>query len=74
MDKLEIKIILSYKVPENGLTINGILRGLQEDQNKLMRNMVKAILSALEKETIDGHISSHMSLSPLFYMLTHGDN
>ena len=38
MDKLEIKIVLSYKIPEKDLTINGILRGLQEDQNKLMRN------------------------------------
>jgi hypothetical protein len=43
MDELEIKIVLSYKVPENGLTLNGILRGLQEDQNTLMRNMVQAI-------------------------------
>ena len=60
MDELEIKIILSYKVPENGLTINGILRGLQEDQNTLMRNMIKTILAALvEKKTIEEHISSH---------------
>ncbi len=59
MDELKIKIALSYKVPENGLTINGILRGLQEDQNTLMRNMVKAILAAMEKKTIEEHISSH---------------
>jgi len=45
MDKLEIKIVLSYKIPEKGLTLNGILRGLQEDQNKLMcsfDNLIKA--------------------------------
>jgi len=59
MDKLEIKIVLSYKIPEKGLTLNGILRGLQEDQNKLMRNMVKAILAAMEKKTIKEHISRH---------------
>jgi len=59
MDKLEIKIVLSYKIPEKGLTLNGILRGLQEDQNKLMRNMVKAIPAAMEKKTIKEHISRH---------------
>ena len=30
MDELEIKIVLNYKVPENGLTLNGILRGLEQ--------------------------------------------
>jgi len=59
MDKLEIKIALSYKIPEKDLTINGILRGLQEDQNKLMGNMVKAILAAMEKKTIKENISRH---------------
>jgi len=59
MDELEIKIALSYKVPENDLTLNGILRGLQEDQNTLMRHMVKTILAALEDKTIEEHISSH---------------
>jgi len=59
MDELEIKIALSYKVPENGLTLNGILRGLQEDQNILMQSIVKALLSALEKKTIEEHISSY---------------
>jgi len=59
MDELEIKIVFAYKVPEKGLTLNGILRGLQEDQNKLMRNMVNAILAAMEKKTIKEYISSH---------------
>lgn len=59
MDELEIKIALFYKVPENGLTLNGILRGLEKDQNTLMRNMVKAILSALEKKTIEEYKSSY---------------
>jgi len=59
MDELEIKIVLSYKVPETGLTLNGILRGLQEDQNTLMRNIVDAILGAFEKKVIEEYISSH---------------
>jgi len=59
MDELEIKIALSYKVPESDLTINGILRGLQEDQNTLMKSIVRAILSALEEKAIQEYISSH---------------
>ena len=52
MDELEIKIALSYKVPESDLTFNGILRGVQEDQNTLMKSIVRAILSALEEKAI----------------------
>lgn len=58
MDELEIKIVLSYKVPENGLTLNGILRGLQEDQNTLMCTIAKAILAAQEEKAIEEYISS----------------
>lgn len=59
MDELEIKIALSYKVPESDLTFNGILRGLQEDQNTLMKNIVRTILSALEERAIQEYISRH---------------
>ena len=59
MDELEIKIALSYKVPENGLTLNGILRGLKEDQNTLMQSIVKTILSALEEKTVEEYKSAH---------------
>ncbi len=59
MDELEIKIAISYKVPENDLTFNGILRGLQEDQNTLMKTIVKTILSALEEKIIQEYISNH---------------
>jgi len=53
MDELEIKIVLAYKVPEKGLTLNGILRGLEEDKNILMQSMVKAILHVLEEKTVE---------------------
>ena len=53
MDELEIKIILSYKIPETGLTLNGILRGLEQDKNILMRSIVKAVLHALEEKAIE---------------------
>ncbi len=52
MDELEIKIDLSYKIAEKGMTLNGILQGLTEDQNMLMRGIVKAILSALEEKAV----------------------
>lgn len=78
MDELEIKIVLSYKVPENALTLNRILRGLQEDENTLMRKIAKAILATSEKKVVEEYISScpykyyrygrqtgHGSLSPL---------
>jgi len=59
MDELEIKIALSYKVPENNLTLNGILQGLKENQNILMRSIVKTILSALEEKTVEEYKSVH---------------
>jgi len=36
MDDLEIKIAISYETPKNDLTLNGILRGLKEDQSMMM--------------------------------------
>lgn len=53
MDELEIKIVLHYKVPEKGLTLNGILRGLEQDKDILMGSMVKAILHALEEKAME---------------------
>ena len=53
MDELEIKIVLRYKVPENGLTLNGILLSLEKDRNMLIRNMIYVILNALEEKAIE---------------------
>ncbi|MFQ6093413.1 MAG: hypothetical protein ACE5OR_12215 [bacterium] len=36
MDELEISLVLRYSVPKNGLTINGILRGLEKDKDVLL--------------------------------------
>ena len=52
MDELEIRIVLRYSVPENDLTINGLLRGLEEDKDFLMRCLIEAILNALEEKAI----------------------
>ena len=52
MDELEIKIILNYKVPKNGLTLNGIFYGLDKDNPNLMNHLIKAILEAFEEKAI----------------------
>jgi hypothetical protein len=36
MDDLEIKIAITYKVPENNLTLNGLLRGLERDVSRIL--------------------------------------
>lgn len=52
MDDLEITIVLKYNVPEKGLTFNGLLRGLEKDRDTIMRNVIHAILEALENQAI----------------------
>lgn len=56
MDEIEIKIVLAYNVPENGLTLNGILRSLEQDKDIVVRSLVKAILDALEEKAVDEQI------------------
>ncbi|MCD6515938.1 MAG: hypothetical protein J7L72_00720 [Candidatus Aminicenantes bacterium] len=69
MDELEIKIVLSYKIPEKGLTLNGILRDLQEDQNELMKNIIKMILNALEAAVGQAiHLSFFLSIFRCFIL------
>jgi len=69
MDELEIKIVLSYKIPEKGLTLNGILRDLQEDQNELMKNIIKMILNALEAAVGQAiHLSVFLSIFRCFIL------
>jgi transposase-like protein len=58
MDELEIKLVINFKVPENGLTLNGIFHGLGEDNSHLMNHVIKAILRAFEDKAIE-EIKSH---------------
>lgn len=50
MDELEIKIVLKYKVPENGLTVNGLLKGLEE--NKSLIEPVQYFFTSLGHHSI----------------------
>lgn len=50
MDDLEIKIALTYRVPKNNLTLNGLLRGLERDRDEIMRNLLVTLFQALEEK------------------------
>ncbi len=57
MDDLEIKIALTYKVPKNNLTLNGLLRGLERDRDEIMRAVIGQILLALEEKAKEDYAS-----------------
>ncbi|MFZ2053094.1 MAG: hypothetical protein WAU81_02745, partial [Candidatus Aminicenantales bacterium] len=50
MDDLEIKIAITYRVPKNNLTLNGLLRGLERDRDEIMRNLLVTLFQALEEK------------------------
>jgi len=50
MDDLEIKIAITYKVPQSNLTLNGLLRGLERDRDEIMRNLLVTLFQALEEK------------------------
>jgi hypothetical protein len=52
MDDLEIKIAITYKIPKRGVTLNGLLRGLESDRDSIMRAILATILSALEEDSL----------------------
>jgi hypothetical protein len=49
MDDLEINIAITYKVPKNNLTFNGLLRGLKIDRDAIMRSMIGQILAIADR-------------------------
>jgi transposase-like protein len=53
MDELEIRIVLRYKVPERGLTFNGLLRGLEPDRDVIVRGVIQTVLAAIEAKAIE---------------------
>jgi hypothetical protein len=81
MDDLEIKIALTYKVPENNLTLNGLLRGLWCDRDEIMRTILGRILEALEEKAMEdyppdryirnGHQSTARNLRTSFGRIRH---
>jgi hypothetical protein len=55
MDDLEIKIAIVYKVPKNALSLNGLLRGLDRDRDRFMREVLVQIFAALENRLRETH-------------------
>ena len=80
MDDLAIKIAITYKVPKRGLTLNGLLRGLERDRDVIMRDVLATILTALEEDSLktlpegcvrNGHQSRPRTFKTLFGVVRH---
>jgi len=80
MDDLAIKIAITYKVPKKGLTLNGLLRGLERDRDSIMRALLGTILSALEEDSLkalpggyvkNGHQSRPRTFNTSFGLVRH---
>lgn len=52
MDELEIKLVLRFSVPKDGLTVNGIFQGLEEQAPEIMSALTDGIFQALEKRAV----------------------
>jgi hypothetical protein len=50
MTEMEINLTLRFRVPEKGLTVNGILQGLEEQTPTVLRAILEQILRALEEK------------------------
>jgi len=53
MKEIEINLTLRFRMPENGLNVNGILMGLHNVSSKVSFALLKALFSAIEEETIE---------------------
>jgi hypothetical protein len=61
MDDLEIKITLTYEVPESGLTFNGLVRCLEVDGRRILLSILEAMLEAIEKKAIEALMSQSLN-------------
>ncbi|MGB6866052.1 MAG: hypothetical protein WBE11_10210 [Candidatus Aminicenantaceae bacterium] len=52
MTEMEIRLVLRFRVPENGLTVNGILQGLEEQTPVILRAILEQIFKALEERAV----------------------
>ena len=52
MTEMEIRLVLRFRVPENNLTVNGILRGLEEQTPVILKAILEQIFNALEERTV----------------------
>lgn len=59
MRELEINLVLTFRVPEDGLTVNGILQGLEEQAPVIFNTLLKSMFKALEERIIYKLRSEH---------------
>jgi len=52
MDELEIKLVLQFSVPKDGLTVNGIFQGLEEQAPEILSTLTQGIFQAMEEQAI----------------------
>jgi hypothetical protein len=50
--ELEINLVLNFRVPEDGLTVNGILLGLEEQTPVILNTLLHSIFKALEERIV----------------------
>ena len=53
MDKLKITLVLNCRVPEQGLTVNGILQGLEEQTPVILNTLLESMFKALEERIVN---------------------
>jgi hypothetical protein len=52
MDELEFKLVLRFSVPDEGLTVNGIFQGLEEQAPEILSTLTQGIFQALEERAV----------------------
>jgi len=53
MKELEIKLVLRFRVPESGLTVNGILQGLEDQIPVIFIKILESTFKAVEERAIN---------------------
>jgi len=52
MDELQIRLVLRFSVPKDGLTVNGILKGLEEQTPLILSILLEMIFRSLEERAV----------------------
>ena len=53
MNKLEINVVLKIRIPDDDITVNGILKNLEEETPIILNKILENILRAIEERAID---------------------
>jgi hypothetical protein len=53
MRKIHVDLSLTFRMPDEGLNVNGILSGLGNSMSKIFFTLVKALCSAVEEATVE---------------------